>query len=465
MTRRGDVVGAPTLDRTAYGFLGTTCLSVIGSSFGLLGAAGAATAAGGIVDGGIFTSLFVSTMLLAQAISTPYGHLLAGRTGVRNAFAIAQATKALAFLLAGVALLAGLPTMPTLLIAAPVLGACDGVGSVVRTSVSKAYQSSDNTAHSYARLSVAMGIAGGIGGVAGGLALSHIAFGWGLVIVAPLAIPLIAFVARVAPKTDLPTPQSTQHPWSSAWHGLATNRLLRLSVILGASSIAFLGPVIALVVPIADGLRQDPAVGAAGLLMASFAAGEMAAPWAVRFAQRRATDLLAGEVAGALAGALLIVLGAISVVLTQRIELLVWIMIAVPFGVLRFTARALYIGSVADSGPDATANLASANMVVVLAAPIGTMAFGIGLGHGAVYTTLFVSGACAIALNLVTVWRLRTSARRDLGEVARRTPGGATDTAEPRTHRRPQQAVGSEPSPAPTGADHRSRLSPGSRSA
>jgi hypothetical protein len=220
-----------------------------------------------------------------------------------------------------------------------------------------------------------------------------------------------------------------------------------------------------LVVPIADGLRQDPAVGAAGLLMASFAAGEMAAPWAVRFAQRRATDLLAGEVAGALAGALLIVLGAISVVLTQRIELLVWIMIAVPFGVLRFTARALYIGSVADSGPDATANLASANMVVVLAAPIGTMAFGIGLGHGAVYTTLFVSGACAIALNLVTVWRLRTSARRDLGEVARRTPGGATDTAEPRTHRRPQQAVGSEPSPAPTGADHRSRLSPGSRSA
>jgi len=227
----------PALDATAYAFLGATCLSVIGTAFGLLGATGATTAAGGIARGGLYTGIYMASTILATALATPYGPLVCARSGVRRAFAATQAVNALAYLVAGIALLAGVPTMPTLLLAAPVFGATAGMSGVVRPLVSKSYQSSSSTAHSYARLSVALGLAWGFGGLVGGLTL-------------------------------------------------------------GVASAVFLAPIMGLVVPVAQDLRQIPAVGAAGLLIASFALGEIAAPWAVRFAQRRSTDLRAGSARG-----------------------------------------------------------------------------------------------------------------------------------------------------------------------
>jgi len=396
------------LDRRAYWFLGATCLSVTGTAFGLLGATAATTATSSDGDSGFTTGLFVSALFLGTALAIPYSPALAARLGTRGAFALSQVTNALLYLLAGVLLLADAPTMPTLLVVAPLMGMCAGVSSVLRTFVSKTYQSSDNTAQSFARLSVALGIAGAAGGILGGLVLSHIAFGWGLVINALLTIPLLVVLTRVAPDIEPPTPSRTIRPWRSAAQRLAADRRLRWSAALGSSTVLLLAPVIALVVPVAESLRRVPAVGAAGVLMASFAVGEMVSPWSVRFAQRRTNDLTGGELAGALAGASIIVFGIASLFLSSRPELVAWVLLGIPFGIFRFAARALYIGAAADAGPDPAANLASANLVVFLVAPIGTFLFGLSLDLGVVYVPLMVSGALAIVWNLLSIRVLRS---------------------------------------------------------
>jgi MFS family permease len=394
------LAAAGSLDRRAYWFLGATCVSVIGTGFGLLGATAATTAAGGADRSGFTSGLFMAMVFLGTAVAIPYSPSIAARLGGRRAFTAAQLANALLFLVAGLLLLADAPTLATLLVAAPLMGMCSGVSSVLRTLVSKSYQSSDNTARSYARLSVALGIAGGIGGLCGGLLLSHVAFGWGLVINALLTIPLLVVLTRVTPGIEPPTPPRTARPWRSAARRLASNRRLRWSAALGSSSVLLLAPVIALVVPVAESLRQVPAVGAAGVLMASFAAGEIFAPWSVAFAQRRTDDLTGGEIAGAIAGALLIIFGIASAFLSQRPELVAWILLGVPFGIFRFAARALYVGTTADAGDDPAGNLASANTVVFLAAPVGTFLFGLSLDHDVVYLPLVASGALAIAWNL-----------------------------------------------------------------
>jgi MFS family permease len=402
---------SPPLDRTAYAFLGTTCLSVVGTAFGLLGATGATTAAGGTARGGLYTGAFMAACLLATALATPYGHSVYARWGVRAGFTTVQASNALAYLIAGVALLAGAPTMPTLLIAAPVFGATAGMSIVVRPLVSKAYQASNNTAHSFARLSVALGIAWGLGGLLGGWALSTAAFGWGLIIDALLTVPMLIVLTRVLPTREPAPPTRTRHPLRSTWRRLSASRHLRWTAVLGVSSVIFLAPIMGLVVPVADDLRQEPAVAAAGLLLAAFAIGEIATPWAVRFAQRTSTELRAGQIAGTLGGVMLAALGVASSLLNGRVELVAWAVLAVPLGVFRFAARALYVGSAADADPpeDAAADLAAADTAVLLMAPLGALVFGATVNHGAVYLALYGTGACAIVWNLFSIRASRTS--------------------------------------------------------
>jgi len=162
----GHVVGRRVpLGRPGYLFLGGILISTLGTTFGLLGATAAISLAGGATDGGLLAGIFLATALLATAVSAPYCPQLCARWGVRATFVGAQAINALAYAVAGVALLAGAPALPTLLISAPVFGVTTGTSLVVRPPISQAYQASDSTAHSYARMSVALGFAWGFGGL------------------------------------------------------------------------------------------------------------------------------------------------------------------------------------------------------------------------------------------------------------------------------------------------------------
>jgi len=399
-------------------FIVATCVSVTGTAFGLLGATGATTAAGGTARGGLYSGIFLSAMFVASACTVPYAPRFCMHRSIRAAYALIQAVNALAYLGAGAALLAGAPTMPTLLIAAPFAGATSGVSAVLRPLLSKAYFASENTAHSYAIVSVASGVAWAAGGLAGGALLSHVEFGWGLVINAVLSAGLIYTAARIAPATEPGPPRVPGRPWHDAWKALSDNRALRWSAALGAMSMVLLAPATSLVVPIAESLRQKPQVAGAGYLMASFALGELATPWIVKVFSRRSANLAAGAFSAGIAGLTLVTLGVASLVFSRRVELAVWLVIGVTFGAFRFAARSFYVGSAAESGSaeDAASNLAAGATVALFAAPVGTLLYSLGIDAFSADTTVLVAGGLAIAFS-ATVLR-----------AARSLPGPAAPT-------------------------------------
>lgn len=389
-----------------------TAMSVVGTALGLLGATGATNAAGGTPSGAFYTGVFMAVSFVGSALVAPYTPRACAGRSVRGTYAWVQVMNAVAYLGAGIALLAGAPTMVTLLIAAPVFGATSGVSTVLLPSMSRAYLTSDDTAHAYARVSVATGSAWFVAGIAGGVLLSHVPFAWGLVLKAPLTVGLIVTVTRVRPRNEPGVPWVPGRPWRDAAQALRESRVLGLTAAVGAVAMVFLAPITSLVVPIAEDLRQSPEVAGAGLLMAAFAVGEIATPRVVRRLTRRRAVLPAAAEATALAGVSLVVLGIVSLVLRQEIELVAWLVVGVAFGALRFAARSLAAGAAADSGrpADAAANLAAYTTVGLLVAPVGTLLYSVGIDTLSADTAVILGGVGAFLCGAVMVRSLRSPA-------------------------------------------------------
>lgn len=409
----------PASDRPAPAtrFLATAGLSVAGTALGLLGATGATTAAAGEgQSGALLTGLYMSTVLLTSAVSVPYAPRVARRLGPRRAFVVLQAVAAGAWIVAGLALVLGLETMPVLLCAAPVFGITGGLSTVLRPILATSYLSdSAGTAEAFARLSVVSGIGWAIGSLGGGFLLSNIALGWGLVLNGLSILPLVATVGRAAPAVEPSTPRASDRPWRTAWSALAGGPTLRWTALLGASSLVFLAPITSLVVPIAQDLRQSPLVAGAGLLMAAFSIGELLSPIAVRRLRPGRQDLPAGAIAGVIAGVMLLLLGGVSAVLVDRLELLVWLVVGVAFGAFRYASRAFFTGSAAEAGPpeDASTNLAAAMLVSGLAAPIGTTMWSGVISQVSADAAVLIGGLGALVFGVVILGVTRATPRRD----------------------------------------------------
>ena len=402
-------------------FLATTGLSVAGTALGLLGATGATTAAAGDgQSGALLTGLYMSTVLVTSAVSVPYAPRVGRRLGPRRAFVVLQAVAAAAWLVAGLALLLGMSTMPVLLVAAPVFGITGGLSTVLRPILATSYLSgSGGTAEAFARLSVVSGIGWAVGSLGGGVLLSSVALGWGLVLNGLTIIPLVATVARTTPATEPSTPRATYRPWRTAWSALAGSRTLRWTAVLGASSLLFLAPITSLVVPIAQDLRQSPLVAGAGLLMAAFSIGEFLSPVTVRRLRTGRHDLPAGAIAGAIAGATLLVLGVVSAVLVDRLELLVWLVVGVAFGAFRYASRACFTGAAAEAGPpeDASTNLAATMLVSGLAAPVGTTLWSGVIDQVSADAAVVIGGLGGLVLGLVVLAASRATGHGNSAET------------------------------------------------
>jgi len=137
----------------------------------------------------------------------------------------------------------------------------------------------------------------------------------------------------------------------------------------------------------------------------------------VRLLSRQREDLPAATVATTGAGLALLLLGAVSLVVSDQPELLAWLVVGVLFGGFRYATTALFVGSAAESGAveDATTNLAAAMLVGGLAAPLGTLLWSAVIGGVSADAALFVGGAGAV-LGALTV-RLASS-----GTTQDRTP-------------------------------------------
>ena len=305
----------------ARSYLLATGCSVMGTALGLLGATGATAAAGAKDHGAVYTGVYTALVLLTSALAVPYAPRVCRRLSTRTAFVTVQALAAATWVVAGSLLLLGAPTMPVLLVAAPVFGVTGGVTVVLRPVLAKSYLSSGGTADAFARVSVVSGAAWMVGALGGGLLLSNVALGWGLVLNGLLSAVLVLTVRAVAPGTPPAEPRRADHPWRDMRAALGASRTLRWTTALGCTVTLFVAPMTSLVVPIAQDLRQRPLVAGAGLLMTAFAAGEFLSPRLVRLLAHRRDDLTAATVSTTGAGVALLLLGTVSLMLSRKSEL------------------------------------------------------------------------------------------------------------------------------------------------
>ena len=197
---------------------------------------------------------------------------------------------------------------------------------------------------------------------------------------------------------------------------LGASWTLRRTTAVGCVTMLFIAPLTSLVVPVAQDLRQQPLVAGAGLLMAAFAAGQFLSPRLVRLLSRGRDDLHGAIAADLGAGVVLVLLGAVSLVVSRRAELLAWLVVGVAFGGFRYSSAALFVGSAAESGQpeDATTNLAAAMLACGLVAPVGTLLWSAVIGSVSAEAALFVGGAGAL-VGAAAVWagsRVRPAPRR-----------------------------------------------------
>jgi MFS family permease len=398
-----EAIRAPSSpQRTSTAYMAAVGCSVAGSAAGFLGATGTTNAAGNPGNGAVYTGIYVSAVLLTSALVIPYAPTLSHRLGARSLFIKCKAVTAVVWLAVGFLLLAGVPGMPLLLVLSPVLGALSGLGAVVSPVMNKAYLASSGMAAAFARMAVISGIAWGIGSLAGGLLLDVAPLGWGLIANGVLTIPLAVIVSRFAPLAALSDPIERGRPWHDVWGSLRGSEALRRVTLLACVVSLCVAPFALLIVPITEDLRHQPLLVGSGLLMAAMALGKAFSPKLVRRLSIRHADLPSAALTAIGAGVVLILLGISSVLLSGPVELGVWILIAVGFGVFRFASRAFTIGATAESrSPElTTSSLASMMLIAGLFTPIGTFVWSLLIGYFSASTAVLCGGAAMIVLGI-----------------------------------------------------------------
>lgn len=398
-----EAIRAPSSPRrTSSAYMAAVGCSVAGSAAGFLGATGTTNAAGDPGNGAVYTGIYVSAVLLTSALVIPYAPMLSHRLGARSLFIKCKAVTAVVWLAVGFLLLAGVPGMPLLLVLSPVLGALSGLGSVVSPVMNKAYLAAPGMAAAFARMAVICGFAWGIGSLAGGLLLDVAPLGWGLIANGLLTIPLAVIVSRFSPLAALSDPIERGRPWHDVWGSLRGSEALRRVTLLACVVALCVAPFALLIVPITEDLRHQPLLVGSGLLMAAMALGEAFSPKLVRRLSIRHADLPSSALTAIGAGVVLILLGISSVLLSGPVELGVWMLIAVGFGVFRFASRAFTIGATAESrSPELVASsLASMMLIAGLFTPIGTFVWSLLIGYFSASTAVLCGGVAMIVLGI-----------------------------------------------------------------
>ena len=399
------------LRNPANAFMAAVGLSMAGSAVGMLGATAATTSG---AHGGLATGGFLSVMLLASGLAVPYAPFVTHRLHVRRAYTAAKTLSAAAYTVAGIALLLGAPPAVTLILSAPAFGIAGGLAGNASPVLGKAYLAADHTAHSAARMGVIGGISWSAGALAGGALLSHVAYGWGVLLNGLVTGVLVLTVLRMPPAVEPHAQRAVEHPWRSAIGTLRNSRTVRLAFAEGVVVLVFIAPLVAMTVPVADGLRDESAVRLGSLLMAAIGAGEFLTPLVVRRETQRHSALTGSARVAVIAGLAVIALGLSAIGLSDGIELVAWTVIGFAIGTFRFASRSLSRGAAAEvhAPSHSSANLA-AFALCGLAAPFGTMLWAGLIDSGNTGAALIVGGVGGILGSLVVLGRSRSATEGD----------------------------------------------------
>jgi len=301
-------------------FLLASALAVAGTLWGQLGVTSAATLSGGETRGALYTGVVLAVLGVSAGIAIPLTPTVASRFGTQKTFVVMQLLTAAVWAALGIiVLLVDTPLIP-LLVGMLFTGALTGVAAVLVPGVTRTYLRSTSLARAYSIRAVASGFGAAIGALTGAMVIYATAPGWGLIGNAVLSTPLGLLVLFRPPQADFPPVRRSGGSWRAPWRDLAHSRPLRRVAVLAAAVAIFVIPMISMIVPIAQALRQSPLIPGAGIVLAGVALGRLGTPAIVNRLQRGRDDLTASLVAITGTGVLILAIAVSSLMLTARVE-------------------------------------------------------------------------------------------------------------------------------------------------
>jgi len=385
-------------------YLGATAVTTIGSAVGALEAASIATTTDPS-HGALLTTVVIIELLVASTLTVPHVPALAARWGPQRLYALGMAATGVIWAVAALAILAGLPPYPTLLVTVPLMGMTTGLSTVLSPLVGRAYLAGNTMAGAYSRVTVVVGLSWAAGALIGGQLLLHVPPGLGILVRGALVVPLVIVLATVSPRGRLSV--ATRRGGGS-WRILAahvrTPGPLRAVVALSCAMAIFVLPYLSLIVPITAALRQVPLATGAGLLMAGTAIGEVLSLPLVASLQRRLPSLSAAAAAAILCGGCMALFAVTSALLSQQVELVVWFVIGVGFGGARYAVKSLELDAAVNCAVADADAIATVSFVKTAVAPIGLLLWAGIMTVVSVEAALLV-GCVGVTASAVAVWR------------------------------------------------------------
>jgi len=387
-------------------FVASMGLSAAGVTMSMLGATAITAATNGGTHGALWTGAFLIVLFVVKAAAVRFVPSWSDRLGPERMFLVTNVVSVALWAGAGLAVVLGTPGTVVILLIAPIAGIVNAVFAVETPLLAKAFLSGHSMAAANARVSVARGVACAVGALAAGAVINAFGPGWALIARAALSVPLAIVILRMstAAASRAPEPVAAGDPLErpegpSILEDPAVRRIILLAIALTAAT----APVVAMIVPIAQSLRQTPLIIGASIMTAAMAAGELLSPFFVHRLERRAEhgrDPITGALL-ATAGSL-VAFGVVSTLLSHRPELAAWVVVGLAFGGLESASHSTVLGAlVAASGSyDTRRALAIMKFATNLAAPVGFVVWALLLDGTNGQTAILVAAAMLIVVTL-----------------------------------------------------------------
>ena len=362
--------------------------------------------------GAVVTALWIVLLVLGRVAVAPYLPGTIARFGPRRTFLAVKVICAVLWALTAVALGLGFASVTVLYWFGPLFGALAVFASTLTTLYTEAYISGHEMAGALTRMDVVRGISVAVGAVLGGALALSVGAAWGLLARGLFEIPLIIMLMVARPAHEPEPPPSSRAVWRDLRADITGNPLMRRLLVLGVGLTIFALPFTELMVPIASDLRASSLVSGAAVMVASVAVGQSFAIWPVTWLSARVPQPRSSIAMGATRGVGLALYCAASLIFTGSLELAVWAVIGLAFGMSRSASGALMVGAVVTTVTQENKSRAIVAFAFccTLASPLGLLLWGLIIDFASVETALAV-GALGVFACTAWMWQRERVAR------------------------------------------------------
>ncbi len=408
MQTRGDAGAGPVGHRVSLtAYAAARLLDAAGLTILALDMAEITNLAGGD-NGALLTGAVLACCPLVSALFVLIVPRVASRWGVRRTLALAVTAAVSSNALAVVGLFLGLPALPIVIVLAVTLGVWEAFFYSLGPIVARSYFGIEMAqAYSRTRILVVLGFA--LAGFSAGWVIHAESPGYGIAAAVVLTTPL-AIVLWCAKPAQEPTREDGIGMSPSAQLALVrTNERLRNALIVAVAAALFIYPMATLIIPITNSLHEVSVITGAGALLASQALGSLAAPGLIRrwTTPPQGSNLQAAIKGTFMVGGALILFALANLALSSTVELAVWGIVGLVFGAGLGVASSAGVGAVTDSvsAGQAVEAVGSRGFVVLIALPVGLVAWGGLLSFTSIEVALAVAAAGLMAIAVALLRR------------------------------------------------------------